>query len=137
MEELKAAIADCILPHVDLDAISRALQVRKTCLPHQSEGNDTSSHSHVPAIGFQFGCGSLSILADQGCGGLCPAKFARKGVEARRPDLFKFLLALLKLVARLKLQVGKFLSGSDCASIAARGREEQGIEAEQAQLARS
>ena len=114
MEELKAAIADSILPYIDLDALARALQVREAGLPHQPVGNDTPGDAHFPFVGFQFRPGSLLVGIDQRGRSVRPAKFARKWVEAQGLNLLEFLLALLELVARLKLQEGKVLSGGNC-----------------------
>jgi hypothetical protein len=43
--------------------------------------------------------------------GVGPAKFARKWVKPKSLNLLELFLALLKLVAGLKLQTGNILSG--------------------------
>jgi hypothetical protein len=42
--------------------------------------------------------------------GVSPAKFARKWIKAKLLNLLKLFLALLKLIAGLKLQTGNILS---------------------------
>jgi hypothetical protein len=98
----------------------------ETGLAHQSNGNDASGDANVAPISLEFACGRLGISMDQLGSGMGPAKFARKWIKAELLNLLKLFLALLKLVAGLKLQTGNILSGVGAASIAANAGIEQG-----------
>src|SRR5580698_6954614 len=75
-------------------------------------------------IGFQLRGGFFSILIHKGRGSVRPAKLPRKRVKAESFYLLEFLLALLKLLAGLKLQ-SEILSEWNHASIAVSGSLEQ------------
>ncbi len=106
LEELEATFAHNILLYVDLDSLARPLQMRKTRLAHQSERNNAPGHAQFSLPCLQLRSGRLAVFSNQRRWRIRPTKFARKHVEAQRLDLLEFLLALLKLIARLKLQLG-------------------------------
>src|ERR1700682_4115690 len=104
VKKLEAGFADNIFLYIDLDASSRTLQMRKTRLPHQSVGNDAPGDTHLALVRFQFRPGRLTELASQGRRSVRPTEFPGIGIEPQRLNLLKFLLPLLKLVLRFKLQ---------------------------------
>jgi len=83
----------------------------ETGLAHEAKGNDASGDANVATVGFKFGCGGLGICVNKLGWGVSPAKFARKWIKAKLLNLLKLFLALLKLIAGLKLQTGNILSG--------------------------
>src|SRR5207245_6415549 len=104
MKQFESPSSDNILLHVDLNALPAALQMREPRLPHQADGYHTPRDPYFALVCIQFRARGLSVLLYQ-CGRcMGPAKFPRIRVVSQRLDLFKFLLALFKLVARLKLQ---------------------------------
>jgi hypothetical protein len=78
--------------------------VRKASLAHQAHGQDSPSNSNLAAVSLQIGSGGLVKLAGQLGNRVGPAKFVWIRFQAQRLNLLQFLLTLLKLLARLKLQ---------------------------------
>src|SRR5690349_8420186 len=104
MKQLESFFADNVFLHVDLDALASALQVRKTRLAHQAKRYDAARDTHFALSRLQFRCGRLGVLLYESSRCIRPAKFSWIWIVPQRLDLLEFLLALLKLVARLKLQ---------------------------------
>ena len=104
LKQLESTLSDHILFHVDLKALSGALQVRETGLAHEAHRNDSSRDADFPLVGLQIGAGSLAKLGGQLRDRIAPAKFVRVCLQAKGLNLFELFLTLLKLFARLKLQ---------------------------------
>jgi hypothetical protein len=80
----------------------------KARLAHQPQGNQPSRDADFVLFGFQL-CGRLSAKPiHKGRWRVGPPKFPRKRFISKSLNLFEFLLPLLKLVARLKLQGRSF-----------------------------
>src|SRR5713226_4177643 len=104
MKQLEALFADNIFPHVNLDSLSRSLEMGESRFAHQSIREKAPGNPHFAPVRFQVRPARFSILLYQ-CGRrIRPAKFPGIRIVPQRPDLFEFFLALFKLVARLKLQ---------------------------------
>lgn len=104
VEQFETALADGVLPHIDLYTAAVSLQVSKTGLAHQPVGNHTPGYA-------DFAPGRLQILRSgfaegirERARGIRPAKFAGIGIVTECPNLIEFFLPLLKLVARLEFQ---------------------------------
>src|SRR5260370_41334301 len=104
MKQLESRFADYIPLYIDLKALTSPLQMRKTRFSHEPRRDDAAGNPHFALVCFQFRPAGLPILLDERGGGIRPAKFAGIRIVSQRLNLFEFLLALFKLVARLKLQ---------------------------------
>src|SRR6202140_5284510 len=111
MKKLEAFFSYYIFLHIDLDTAAGALKMGEPGLAHQANGNDASSDAHVATIGLQFAGGRLGICVNKLGRSMGPAKFARKWIKAKALNLLELFLALVKLIAGLKLQTGNILSG--------------------------
>src|SRR6266481_1726829 len=98
----------------------------KPGLPHQPVGNDSPGYSHLFLLRFQFLSLRRGVLPNEVRRCVAPAEFARKCFKSKSLDLFQLLLALLKLVARLELQVEVPFPGGCHWSIKAAGWLGQG-----------
>src|ERR1700719_229341 len=111
LKKLEALFSDYIFLHIDLNTLAAALNMGETGLAHQPNGNDAAGHTNVATIGFEIACGRLGIGVNELGGAVGPAKFPREWIKAKLLNLLELFLALLKLVAGLKLQTGNILSG--------------------------
>src|SRR5206468_3485988 len=103
-KQLETAVADDVLLHIDLQALAGPLQVGKARFAHQPQGDDATGHAHLALLGLQFPARGLTVFIHKRGGSISPAEFPRIRIKTQFLDLLKFLLALFKLVARLKLQ---------------------------------
>ena len=105
MEDFKPFISNNILAHVNLNALSIPLNMRKSGFAHKSIRYDSTGHAHVNLFGFKIRRRIVFILFRKLCRSCGPAKFVRIGIQARLTKLIQLLQSLLKLVLWLKFQV--------------------------------
>src|SRR5713226_3621809 len=121
VEELEPVLPHNILFNVNLHALTGAEQVREARFPHEPKRNDAPSDAHFRFSGFELSRGAIAESFHQSGDCVRPTKLVGIGIEAQSLDLLELFLALVKLVARLKLQQ-KIPFHMECtASIAARG----------------
>ena len=104
VKQLKSLLPDNVPSHVNLDFLSRSLEMGEPRLAHQSIRDHAPGNPHFALVRFQFRTARLSVLLYQRSRRIRPAKFTGIRIMSQRLDLFEFLVALFKLVARLKLQ---------------------------------
>jgi hypothetical protein len=104
LKQFKPCLADNILPYIDLNALSRSLQVRKSSLAHQSHRQDSPGKANVALLSLQICGGGFAKLGRKVGNGVRPTKFVWIRSQAQRLNLLQFFLTLLKLLARLKFQ---------------------------------
>jgi hypothetical protein len=110
VENLEALVSNYVLADINLDPRAIALEVRKSCFPHQAVRNYPSGDTYLHFLCFEFRRHCRAILFHKVCSSRRPAKFVRVRVQARRSKLFQFLQPLFELVPRLKFQVGFLIS---------------------------
>src|SRR6267154_288462 len=110
MKYFEALFPHHILSDINLYALSIALQVRETRLPHQPVGDDSPGHPDFYSLRFQIRRRGRTILFHKVCSSHRPAKFMRVGVQPRGAKLLEFLHPLFVLIPWLKFQVGFLIS---------------------------
>jgi hypothetical protein len=112
MKELESLFSHNIFLYIDLNALPGTLQVRKSGFAHEPQGNDPPGDAHLLPVRLQLRPEAAPELLHQRSRRIRPTKFVGIRFMPQRLNLLEFLQALLKLVARLKLQ-WKFLSASN------------------------
>src|SRR5580693_3208420 len=108
MKQLEPSLSDNVFLYIDLYALAGTLEMRESNLTHRPERNEPTSRAHFLLFRFQL-CGwFFAMFFHKGSRRVRPAKFPRIRLIAKCLNLFKFLLPLLKLVARFKLQGRSF-----------------------------
>src|SRR5213082_3676311 len=93
MKKFESVFSHHIFLHIDLNALPRALQMRKSRFSHQPERNEAPRYPDFALVRLQIGRGGGAELLYKRARSFCPTEFARIRIVAQRPYLFDLFLA--------------------------------------------
>src|ERR1700724_2389074 len=108
LEQLKSLFSDYILLYINLNSLSRSLQMGKPSLSHQAIRHYPACQANLHPVRFESLGTCSAMFLNQFGWRVRPPKFPRKPFIAKRLYLLQFLLSLFNLVPRFELQVSRF-----------------------------